>query len=134
MLRCCRYSFEALPVNVDAMQRDILSAAGSDLLDQWMLVGKAVSNETGATLTFRNEPAEYGQWNGQMTPKDPHLHQQHRQLLGSAIGTQFIEVDTVRIDDAYLPISHHSLTLQHERIWLHHNHLFCSRLIPLQLH
>ena len=131
MLRCCRYSFEALPVNVDAMQRDILSAAGSDLLDQWMLVGKAVSNETGATLTFRNEPAEYGQWNGQMTPKDPHL----QQLLGSAIGTQFIEVDTVRIDDAYLPISHHSLALQHERIRIHHNHLyFCSRLIPLQVH
>ena len=114
------------------MQRDILSAAGSDLLDQWMLVGRAVSNETGATLTFRNEPDPvYGQWNGQMMPKDAHV----QQLLGSAIGTQFIEVDTVRIDDAYLPISHHSLTLQHERTWLHHNHLYvCSRFIPLQLH
>ena len=114
------------------MQRDILSAAGSDLLDRWMLVGKAVSNETGATLTFRNEQDPvYGQWNGQMMPKGLHLQQQ----LGFAIDTQFIEVDTVRIDDAYLPISHHSLTLHYERIWLHHNHLyFCSRLIPLQVH
>ncbi len=97
------------------MQRDILSAAGSDLLDQWVLIGRAVSNETGAALTFRNEPdTAYGQWNGQMVPKDPRLQQQLRQQLGSAIGTQFIEVDTVRIDDAYLPISHHSLTLHQE--------------------